>query len=75
MSKEKRKDFSLVVRLWQVENGEQGFTWRGSIERVPVEDGGPVYFQTLERLYEKIEEILEAQPDKPNDMEIITGLD
>ncbi len=58
MSKEERKDFSLVVRLWQVENGEEEITWRGSIERVPGDEGGPVYFQTLEGLFEKIEEIL-----------------
>jgi len=66
MSTEKRKDFSLVVRMWQVENGAEDTTWRGSIERVPGEDEGPVYFQTLEGLFEVIEEILEPKSDKLN---------
>ena len=63
MSKEERKDFSLVVRLWQVENGEEELTWRGSIERVPGDDGGPVYFQTLEGLFEVIAEILRTEKE------------
>jgi hypothetical protein len=62
MSEDKRKDFSLVVRLWQVESGEEEVIWRGSIERVPG-DEGPVYFQTLEAMFKKIVEILEGTED------------
>jgi len=67
MSDENRKDFSLVVRLWQVENGESEVAWRGSIERVPGGEGGPVYFPSLEKMFKVIEEILEPQSDKLNE--------
>ena len=48
----KRSEFSLIVRMWQVETDAGESTWRGSIGRIP--DGDPVYFQTLESLLMKI---------------------
>lgn len=61
MSKEKRKEYSLVVRLWQVKSDSDENTWRGSIERVPDGNGSPVYFHSLEVLFEKIKVILEGK--------------
>ena len=52
----KRSEFSLIVRMWQVENDAGESTWRGSIGRIP--DGDPVYFQTLESLFMEISGIV-----------------
>jgi len=57
MQAHNRKDFSLVVRLWQVKTSSHEIAWRGSIYRVP--NGDPVNFQTIEVLFEKIKVILE----------------
>lgn len=56
-----RKDFSLVVRLWEVKTHTGEITWRGSIDRVP--NGDPIYFQTLEALFEKVKVILSDDQD------------
>lgn len=63
MFTDKRKDFSLVVRVWQVKDRAGEMTWRGSIECVPSKDGRPIYFQSLERMFEVIEEILNNSSD------------
>jgi hypothetical protein len=58
MKDEGKSTFSFVVRMWKIVDDSGETTWRGSIERVP--DGSPLYFQTLDGLFGRIEIIVKG---------------